>query len=75
MSVYLYDEVNVCVFLCCKYPGIHLGEFMRKEQCEEGGCLFKAEQPTSGVNLHSSFDLVLRLKTSGGSEEMHLFVF
>lgn len=46
INVYLYDEVNVCVLLCCNNPRMHFGEFMSKEpwtmSCEVEGCLFKA---------------------------------
>lgn len=54
MSVYLCDEVNVCLclFHCGVItPVVHVGEFMRKEQREAGGCLFKAKWPASGVEL------------------------
>lgn len=32
MSVYLYDEANLCVLLSYNYLGIHLGEFTRKQE-------------------------------------------
>lgn len=30
---------------------------------EREGCLLEAKEPTSGVNLHSSYDLAADLKT------------